>query len=113
MNPKTGTRYRSIHKAFNRAVRGLRLTIRHGAKLRFHDLGHVFVTWLHREGVSLDSLRSLLGHRDRATTDRHTTVDRLEMRSLLSLMPKIREDGQRKASIPDRTETPEKALTRH
>ena len=42
----------------------LRFTIDNGTKLRFHDLRHVFATWLHKAGVSLDELRFLLGHKD-------------------------------------------------
>ncbi len=75
INPGTNTRYNSINKTFDRAVRRLNLTIVDGSKLRIQDLRHVFATWLHKAGVSLDVLRSLLGHNDRATTDRYTTVD--------------------------------------
>lgn len=99
VNPKTGTRYRYIETSFDRAVRRLGLTACDGSKLRFHDLRHVFATWLHKEGVSLDSLRSLLGHRDRATTDRYATVDRLEVGKVLTLIPNLRENGQGKAAI--------------
>ena len=93
INPVTKTRYKSIHKTYDRAVRRLGLTIGDGSKLRFHDLRHVFATWLHKAGVSLDVLRSLLGHRDRATTDRYTTVDRVEVGNVLSLLPSIRNNG--------------------
>jgi len=96
INPVTKTRYKSIHKTYDRAVRRLGLTIGDGSKLRFHDLRHVFATWLHKAGVSLDVLRSLLGHRDRATTDRYTTVERLEVGNVLSLIPSIRNNGQKK-----------------
>ena len=99
VNPKTGTRYRYIGTGFDRAVRRLGLRACDGSKLRFHDLRHVFATWLHKEGVSLDSLRSLLGHRDRATADRYTTVDRLEVGKVLALIPNLRENGQGKAAI--------------
>ena len=58
INPLTRTRYVSIHKSFNRAVRYLGITISDGTKLRIHDLRHVYATWLHR--VSLDKLRFLL-----------------------------------------------------
>jgi len=89
INPHTGTRYVSIHKTFDRAVVKLGLTV-NGTKLRIHDLRHVFATWLHREGVSLDALRFLMGHKNRATTDRYTTIDRLSIGNVLSLMPHIR-----------------------
>ena len=99
INPKTGTRYSSIHKSFNQAVKQLGLTIGDGSKLRFHDLRHVFATWLHREGVSLDNLRSLLGHRDRATTDRYTAVDRISTGRVLSLIPDLRDEKNIEAAV--------------
>ena len=72
-------------------VRKLGLTV-NDTKLRFHDLRHLFSTWLHQEEVSLDILRSLLGHRNRSTTDRYTTVDRLKYINVLDVMPTIRKD---------------------
>ncbi len=60
INFKTETRYYSIHKTFDRAVRKFDLTAM-DSKLRFHDLRHVFATWLHRAGVSLDTIRPLCG----------------------------------------------------
>jgi integrase len=95
VNPETGTRYVQINKTFDRAVRRLGLCISDGSKLRIHDLRHVFATWLHREGVSLDLLRSLLGHKDRATTDRYTSVDRLETGKVLGIIPNLREIEKR------------------
>ncbi len=88
LNPRTNTRYYSIHKAFNRAVRRVGLTV-NGTKLRFHDLRHIFGTWLLRSGVSLDALRELMGHRKRSTTDRYATLDRKETGQYLSAMPRI------------------------
>ena len=79
----------NINKTFDRAVRKLGLTV-NGTKLRFHDLRHVFGTWLLREGVSLDVLRELLGHRDRDTTDRYATLNRAEAGKFLNLMPRIK-----------------------
>ena len=89
LNSETGDRYFQINKTFDRAVRKCGLHINDGTKLRIHDLRHVFATWLHREGVSLDSLRFLLGHKDRATTDRYTSVDRLETGKVLSMIPNL------------------------
>ena len=57
-------------------MRKIALTAVDGSKLRKHDLRHVFATWLHQRGVSLDALRPLMGHKDRATADRYTTIDR-------------------------------------
>ncbi|MFC1552672.1 tyrosine-type recombinase/integrase, partial [Candidatus Latescibacterota bacterium] len=88
VNPQTGTRYNNINKTFDRAVRKLGLTVK-GTKLRFHDLRHVFGTWLLREGVSLDVVRELYGHRDRSTTDRYATLNRVEAGKYLSKLPRI------------------------
>ena len=108
-NPQTGTRYTSIHKKFNQVVRELGLTAADGTKLRFHDLRHVFATWLHREGVSLDSLRFLLGHLHRTTTDRYTTVDRVALGDVLSLVPRLGRENDEKASVLSEPRPPRKA----
>ncbi len=89
INLQTGTRYRDVHVTFDRAVKKLGLTIRDGRKLCFHDLRHVFATWLHQSGVPLDFVRSLLGHRDRDTTDRYAFLDRQRISSALSVLPEI------------------------
>lgn len=57
LNPRTKTRWVSIHKPFDRAVKKLCLKTREGKKLRFHDLRHVFGNWLSEAGVSLDDIR--------------------------------------------------------
>ncbi len=90
ISPHTGTRYKAIHMSFDKAVRKLGLRAVNGSKLRFHDLRHVFATWLHRQGVSLDALRPLMGHQDRSTTDRYTTIDRLALGEVLSKIPNLR-----------------------
>lgn len=95
INPRTKTRYSCVHKSFDRAVEKLGLKAGNGTKLRFHDLRHVFATWLANAGVSLDSLRILLGHKDRATTDRYTTVSTLGVGTFLSRLPNIREGEQK------------------
>ncbi len=102
VNPKTNTRYYSINKTFDRSVRRLGFTV-NGTKLRIQDLRHVFATWLHREGVSLDVLRPLMGHKNRATTDRYTTVDRMAVGKMLSYMPRIRIFGKEKASTEEKS----------
>ena len=98
INPKTGTRYTSIHKTFNKAVRKLGLKV-NGTKLRFHDLKHVFCTWLLKEGVSIDFIRELAGHLDRRTTDRYATLNRLEVSRYLSLLPRIKTGKQYKVKV--------------
>jgi len=89
LNPRTGKRYVSIHKSFNRAVRELGLTL-NVTKLRIHNLRHLHATWLHQAGVSLDVIRPLLGHKDREKTDRYVTYDRLSYGKVLNLIPNIK-----------------------
>jgi len=55
--------------------------------IRFHDLRHVFATWLHSGGVSLDSLITLMGHQDRIAGGKE-----------LRVLPNIREAVPRKMS---------------
>ena len=98
INPQTGKRYNTINKTFDRAVRKLGLTM-NGSKLRIHDLRHVFATWLHMAGVSLDSLRPLLGHRNRSTTDRYASIDRLSLGKVLNVMPSIGEKNEHKKMV--------------
>ena len=88
INSQTGTRYTTINKTFDRAVRRLGYTV-NGTKLRFHDLRHAFSTWLHQAGVSLDDLKELMGHKHISTTKRYTTVNRVALGSVLDLMPRI------------------------
>ncbi|MBT4484408.1 MAG: tyrosine-type recombinase/integrase [Candidatus Latescibacteria bacterium] len=71
---------------------GLKVSI---TKLRFHDLKHVFCTWLLREGVSIDVIRELAGHLDRRTTDRDATLDRMDMGKYLSHLPEIKTCNRR------------------
>ncbi|MFC1561919.1 tyrosine-type recombinase/integrase [candidate division KSB1 bacterium] len=99
VNPMTRDKYVSIHKSFNRIVRSLGLTV-NNTKLRFHDLRHVFATWLHNAGASLDELRHLMGHRDRSTTDEYATMEMSNAGRVLNLMPRIRkvDDNKKMAS---------------
>ncbi len=90
-----GDRYRDIHTIFNRIVRELGLTV-NGTKLRFHDLRHQFAYLLHNQCVSLDMLRPLMGHKDRATTDRYASLDKKAVGDSLSRMPNIRGTGNKK-----------------
>jgi len=95
INPQTGTRYNSVSQSFRRAVK--KLNIRVGdTYLRFHDLKHVFATWLHERGVSLDTLRILCQHSKRSTTDRYTSANISGAANVLSLIPKIESPNSRK-----------------
>ncbi|HUU26352.1 MAG TPA: tyrosine-type recombinase/integrase, partial [archaeon] len=90
LNPQTGNRWFSIHKAFNQAVRKLRLQTEDGQKITFHDLRHVFGTWLRDAGVSLDDIRPLMGHKDRKMTDHYITEDRVAVGMQLNKIPVLR-----------------------
>ena len=50
--------------------------------------------WLHREGVSLDVLRPLLGHEQRSTTDRYACLDVKTFGRVVNLMPRIRRENE-------------------
>lgn len=97
LNPRTKTRYVSIHKTYDRVVRKLGLTADDDTKLRIHDLRHVFGSWLHEKEVSLDALRHLMGHNKMSTTDRYITVNKMATVKNLSRMPSIRTSGHKKA----------------
>ncbi len=77
-----------------------------GTKLRFHDLRHIFATWLHQSGVSLDVVRPLLGHCDRENTDRYVTYDRMSYISVLNALPRIKQDKEKEAQNISNTEPP-------
>ena len=98
LNPITGRHYRSIHKTFDRAVRKVGITV-DGTKLRFHDLRHIFATWLHNAGISLDQIRPLMAHRDRSTTDRYANLDIKVAGEALKVMPRIRPSTKEKISL--------------
>ena len=68
-------------------------------KLRFHDLRHVFATWLHNAGASLDELRHLMGHKNRSTTDDYATMERSHAGKVLHLMPSIRGNNDDKKKV--------------
>lgn len=89
INPQTQTRYYSINRTVDRAIRKLGLEV-DGSKLRFHDLRHVFATWLINAGVSPIFVQTLLGHTDIKTTDRYITASMKEAGKALSALPTIR-----------------------
>ena len=66
---------RDMHMSFDRAVRRAGLDKLPGAgKLRIHDLRHLCGTFLVMNGVDLETIRSVLGHRDLSTTQRYLHV---------------------------------------
>ncbi len=88
-----GGRYKSISSQFSAAVKKAGLKTG-DTWLRFHDLRHVFANWMHESGASLDHLRVLMGHKDRGTTDRYTTISMHDASKLLDNQPEIGgEDG--------------------
>jgi integrase len=63
---------RDMHMAFNRAVRAAGLGKLPGVgKLRIHDLRHLCGTFLVMNGVDLETVRDILGHKDLSTTQRY------------------------------------------
>jgi integrase len=66
---------RDMHMSFNRAVQRAGLDNLPGnGKLRIHDLRHLCGTFLVMNGVDLETIRSILGHRDLTTTQRYLHV---------------------------------------
>jgi integrase len=66
---------RDMHMSFDRAVKRAGLENLPGAgKLRIHDLRHLCGTFLVMNGVDLETIRDILGHRDLATTQRYLHV---------------------------------------
>lgn len=92
LNQKTGQRYYSINRSFDRWVRRLGLKV-NGTKLRFHDLRHVTASWLNLRGVPLDVIRHVLDHEDRSTTDRYVSLDLLNLGKVMDLIPEIRREA--------------------
>ena len=50
--------------------------------------------WLLKQGVTIDVIRELVGHRNRAITDRYATLNRLELSKYLSFLPEIKSSNQ-------------------
>lgn len=98
INPKTGTRYHSGWKTFDRVVRKLGLTTVAGEKLCFHDLRRVFATWMLEGGAGIEAVQYFLGHRSITTTTRYTSVNRKVMGEALKLLPTIQRLESKKAS---------------
>jgi len=66
---------RDMHMAYNRAVLRAGLGSLPGAgKLRIHDLRHLCGSFLVMRGVDVETIRSILGHRDLTTTQRYLHI---------------------------------------
>ncbi len=72
----TGTRYHVKLRSFSREVRKQGLRVSNGSYFRFHDLRHVFGTWLKYLGVADDEIQLLMNHSNIKTTKRYTTIAR-------------------------------------
>jgi integrase len=66
INPRTGTRYNNMHKAFETAKRKAGIS-----NLRWHDLRHTGASWLVMSGVDLYVVQKLLGHSSIQVTERY------------------------------------------
>jgi len=76
-NPRTKTRYFSVHKAWNK------LRIQAGLPgLRLHDLRHFGASELASRGVSIYAISKLLGHRNVVTSERYSHVSQSAIREL-------------------------------
>jgi len=73
VNPKTGTRYTSIHNAWDTIIKKAGIEGRAGVdKLRFHDLRHTAATNLARKaGKDIKFIAQYLGHSDVKTSARY------------------------------------------
>lgn len=81
---------RDMHMSFNRAVERAGLDKLPGAgKLRIHDLRHLCGTFLVMNGVDLETIRDILGHRDLATTQRYLHVVNEHKKKAISKIAKL------------------------
>jgi len=66
---------RDMHMSFNRAVKRAGLDQLPGVgKLRIHDLRHLCGSFLVMNDVDIETIRSIMGHRDLSTTQRYLHV---------------------------------------
>lgn len=93
----THTRYHSINKSFDFAVRKVGLMV-NGTKFRFHDIRHVFANTLIRNGARLDDIRILLGHENRTTTDRYTSKQCFDSIRYIESVPSLRTMNKEESS---------------
>jgi integrase len=78
INPKTGTRYRDVKRAFRSALKDA------GIKdFRFHDLRHTFGTRAADSGAPLTAIRDTLGHASIETTNRYAHATEEGMRRVV------------------------------
>ena len=49
----------------------------------------MFATWLIEQGVNLEAIRELMGHKNRNTTDRYAYLNRKKASKFLSVIPNL------------------------
>lgn len=93
VNPKTNTRYFSVHKAWKKLRTDAGLP-----KLRLHDLRHFGASELASRGVSIYSISKLLGHRNVVTSERYSHVSHSAIRQLSDDLSMVINDALSKAT---------------
>jgi integrase len=88
VNPKTGLPFEEggVSHAFLRAARAAKLT-----DVRFHDLRHTFASRLVQEGVPLNNVRELLGHRSMAMVLRYAHLAPSNLRDAIDALDRGRQ----------------------
>lgn len=80
MNPKTGKPYTTFTKSFTRCK------TKAGIKCTLYDLRHTYASWLVQGGVTIYTVKDLLGHEDIESTQRYAHLD---YATLLNAVDKI------------------------
>lgn len=68
-NPKTNERYFDFKNQFKTCKKLA------GVNCRMYDLRHTYASWLVQKGVSIYTVKELLGHRDISSTERYAHLD--------------------------------------
>ena len=68
-NPKTGQRYYDFKNQFKTCQQLA------GVRCRMYDLRHTYASWLVQKGVTIYTVKELLGHRDISSTERYAHLD--------------------------------------
>lgn len=68
-NPATGQRYHDFKNQFKTCKKIA------GIDCRMYDLRHTYASWLVQKGVTIYTVKELLGHRDISSTERYAHLD--------------------------------------
>jgi len=82
-NPKTGTRWQDIRKAFAQACKDAGLK-----NVWFHDQRRTFVTNARKAGVPESVVMRMSGHRSRKVFDRYNIVDHEDLKNAVRMIEK-------------------------